>query len=103
MSNSMEETLKTLHKELADEFLRRVRSGEASPADLNSARQFLRDNGVDSLAIKGSPLMKLAIALPFDEALPAPQAPLGLPQVEVKGTLVKSDERLQERIPQLPR
>lgn len=103
MSNSMEETLKTLHKELADEFLRRVRSGEASPADLNSARQFLRDNGVDSLAIKGSPLMKLAIALPFDEALPAPQAPLSLPQIEVKGTIGKTDERLQERIPQLPR
>jgi len=103
MSDALEETLKVLHKELAEEFLRRVRSGEASPADLNSARQFLRDNGVDSVAIKGSPLMKLAIALPFDNALPTPQAPLSLPLVEVKGTMVKTDERLQERIPELPR
>ena len=101
--NSLEETLKTLHKELAEEFLSRVRSGEASPADLNSARQFLRDNGIDSLTLKGSPLMKLAIALPFDEALPQPQTPFSLPQIEVKGTMVKTDERLQERIPELPR
>ena len=38
------ETLQDLHRELAEEFLNVLRSGKAKAADLNAARQFLRDN-----------------------------------------------------------
>jgi len=79
--NAIEDTLQILHKELAEEFLSRVRSGEATPADLNSARQFLRDNGIDSVALRGSPLQKLAMVLPFEEqqVIEAPTKTFSLP------------------------
>lgn len=41
-----EDTLATLHNQLAEAFLDRIRSGGASPADLNAARQFLKDNSI---------------------------------------------------------
>jgi hypothetical protein len=59
--------MEELHVELANEFLRRVKMGDATPADLNGARQFLRDNGIDAVAMRGSPLQKLAMVLPFEE------------------------------------
>jgi len=78
VSRVMEE----LHVELANEFLRRVKMGDATPADLNGARQFLRDNGIDAVAMRGSPLQKLAMVLPFEEqqAIEAPAKTFSLPQ-----------------------
>jgi hypothetical protein len=78
VSRVMEE----LHIELANEFLRRVKMGDATPADLNGARQFLRDNGIDAVAMRGSPLQKLAMVLPFEEqqAIEAPAKTFSLPQ-----------------------
>ena len=42
-----ETILGSLHGALADEFIKRIGSGQASPADLNAARQFLKDNGIN--------------------------------------------------------
>lgn len=66
MSNLSDITAK-LHEGLARELLDRVMSGEATTTDLNVARQFLKDNGVDSVAEKGSPLGELGKVLPFND------------------------------------
>ena len=42
--------LKTIHYELAKELLDKIKSGDAKPGDLNVARQFLKDNGVESVS-----------------------------------------------------
>lgn len=65
MSKDLADILADLHGAIAEEFLERVRSGEASPADLNAARQFLKDNGITALAKPKSPLAALAEELPF--------------------------------------
>ena len=62
------EKLEQLHEVLAQELLTRIQAGEAAPALLNVARQFLRDNGIESLALPGSPLNDLLSQLPtFEE------------------------------------
>ena len=55
-----------LHKALADDLLKRIQSGEATAADLNVARAFLKDNGVDAVPAQGSPLGNLVGNLPFE-------------------------------------
>jgi len=40
--------LEELHNETAQVLLDRIKSGEATAADLSVARQFLKDNGIDS-------------------------------------------------------
>lgn len=55
-----------LHLRLAEDLLRRVESGEASAAELNVARQFLKDNGIECAVGKPSEAMRgLAKAMPF--------------------------------------
>ena len=56
--------LRDLHGLLADELANRIRSGEAAPSDLNVARQFLKDNGIESLPVDDSPLKRLLETLP---------------------------------------
>ena len=41
-----------------------LRDPEAKSADLNVARQFLKDNGIEALATQGSPLADLVNTLP---------------------------------------
>ena len=55
----MSEKLKELHGVLAEELLKRVKDPEAKSSDLNVARQFLRDNGIDAVPTQDSPLSKL--------------------------------------------
>jgi hypothetical protein len=57
-------TLEDLHRILAETLLERIRDPEAKASDLNVARQFLKDNHIDSLPTKGSPLGALAESLP---------------------------------------
>ena len=52
---------------LIDEFLLRVKSGEATTADLSTVRQFLKDNNVSAVATDTSPLRELVNALPFHD------------------------------------
>ena len=63
----MSDKLKELHGVLAEELLKRVKDPEAKSSDLNVARQFLRDNGIDAVPTQHSPLTKLIEELPFDE------------------------------------
>lgn len=58
-----------LHALLAKELVRRIKDGEATATDLNVARQFLKDNGIDSTVgeTTNNPLANLIENLPFDE------------------------------------
>jgi len=53
-----------LHQTLAENLLLRIQDPEAKSADLNVARQFLKDNGIEALAVEGSPLSSLVATLP---------------------------------------
>jgi len=53
---------------LIDEFTRRIESGEATPSDLNAARQLLKDNGIHAQIKNDNPLLKLVEHLPFEDA-----------------------------------
>ena len=58
-----------LHKTLAENLLLRIQDPGAKSADLNVARQFLKDNGIDALPVEGSPLSDLVATLPdFSDA-----------------------------------
>lgn len=64
----LEQLLEQLHTALANDLLKKVQSGEASASDLNVARQFLKDNGIDIDAMnaeKNKPIQSLAKVLPF--------------------------------------
>jgi hypothetical protein len=63
----LNKTLELLHNELAEELLNKVRTGEAKASELNVARQFLKDNGIEGLPVNNSPLKSLVEELPFDE------------------------------------
>lgn len=52
-----------LHRALAEQLLKRCRDGSATASDLNVARQFLRDNAVDSVA-PSAEILKLLESLP---------------------------------------
>ena len=57
--------LSTLHEEMAKKLLDKVRSGEVTAAELNVARQFLKDNNIDSVPKEGTPIANLATELSF--------------------------------------
>ena len=61
-----EKTLKQLHNELALKLLNKVRDPDATASEMNVARQFLKDNGIDSLPVDNSPLRDLMKELPFE-------------------------------------
>tara|TARA_Y100001972_G_C7408982_1_gene212091 strand:- start:206 stop:424 length:219 start_codon:yes stop_codon:yes gene_type:complete len=65
-----ENGLKELHNVIAMELLERLKSGDATSADLNVARQFLKDNGIDASTGQSEPLLNLSKVLPFDPSEP---------------------------------
>jgi len=65
MSNDLQSLYKLMQSELAKELLRKITSGEASAADLNVARQLLKDNNIDAVPKAGDPLHNLVHTLPF--------------------------------------
>ena len=62
-----EDIFDKLHDAVAQTLLEKIQSGEANASDLNVARQFLRDNGIDAVPTEDNPLGKLLEELPFDE------------------------------------
>ena len=68
MSKKYDDTLAQLQTALADELLKRVMNGEATAAELNVARQLLRDNNVQALPEANPGLDGLRLVLPFPEA-----------------------------------
>ena len=63
-------TLETLHECLAKELLGKIKSGEAKAGDLNVARQFLKDNGIECLPVEKNPMQELMENLPDLDAVP---------------------------------
>lgn len=61
-----DKVLRDLYNAVADELLRKIQSGEASAAELNVARAFLKDNGIDATPGQSKPLANLAESLPFN-------------------------------------
>jgi len=53
-----------LHKTPAENLLLRIQDPEDKSSDLNVARQFLKDNGIDAVPVEGSPLSNLVATLP---------------------------------------
>ena len=65
-----EETFNELHYLVTEDFLRRIRSGEATTQDLTAACDWLKTNDITGVAFDGSPLDKLNKLLPtVDPAL----------------------------------
>jgi hypothetical protein len=60
--------LHSLQNILIDEFIARIESGEATPSDLNAARQLLKDNGIHVALKPDNPLANLVAGLPFEDA-----------------------------------
>ena len=56
-----------LHGILARHLAEILKSGEATPAHLNVARQFLRDNNIECLGTNNEDIKSLVEELPFDE------------------------------------
>ncbi len=64
------EILKTIHYELAKHILDLIKSGEAKAGDLNVARQFLKDNGIECIPVENNPIEDLMTNLPDLETIP---------------------------------
>jgi len=65
----MKDKLEQLHDVVTEELLARVRSGEATSAELSVAVKFLKDNGASNDVITAeSPMASLLKELPFEEA-----------------------------------
>ena len=65
------ELLKTIHYELAKHILDLIKSGEAKAGDLNVARQFLKDNGIECIPVDNNPMEDLMNNLPDLETIPS--------------------------------
>ena len=64
MAKATEEQFNELHNLVTTEFLKRVKSGEASTQDLKAACDWLKINDITGVAYEGNPLDKLANVMP---------------------------------------
>ena len=55
-----EEKFNELHNLVTEDFLQRVRSGQATTQDLKAACDWLKTNDITGVAYEGSPMDKLA-------------------------------------------
>ena len=70
MAKATEEQFNALHNLVTKDFLKRVKSGEATTQDLKAACDWLKANDITGVAYDGSPLDKLARVIPkVDPAL----------------------------------
>lgn len=60
-----EKKLSSLFDLVCEELTGRISNGEATPTDLNVARQLLKDNNITAQPAEASPLESLTNALPF--------------------------------------
>ena len=59
-----EDQFNELHSLVTKEFLARIKSGEASTADLKAACDWMKANDINGVAIDGNPLDKLVGVIP---------------------------------------
>ena len=71
MTNKDLEKLENLHNTLTDVLIDRVKSGDAKAGDLNVARQFLKDNGIECIPTEKNGLEDIMNNLPDLEVIPA--------------------------------
>ena len=64
MKKATEAQFNELHNLVTLEFLKRVKSGEASAQELKAACDWLKTNDISGVAHEGSPLSKLAAVMP---------------------------------------
>ena len=64
MAKATEQRFNELHNLVTNEFLKRVKSGEASTQDLKAACDWLKTNDISGVAYDGNPLDKLSKVLP---------------------------------------
>ena len=64
MAKATEEKFNELHNLVTEDFLKRVRSGEATTQDLKAACDWLRANDITGVAYEGNPLDKLHKIMP---------------------------------------
>ena len=63
-NKATEQQFNELHQLVTEEFLKRVKSGEATTQDLKAACDWLKTNDISGVAFEGNPLSKLANVLP---------------------------------------
>tara|TARA_R100000353_G_scaffold1458_1_gene2223 strand:+ start:292 stop:516 length:225 start_codon:yes stop_codon:yes gene_type:complete len=71
MTNKDLKKLEDLHSTLTDVLIDRVKNGDAKAGDLNVARQFLKDNGIECIPTEKNGLEDIMNNLPDLEAIPA--------------------------------
>ena len=59
-----ENNFNELHRLVTEDFLKRIRSGEATTQDLKAACDWLKTNDITGVALEGSPLDRLASVIP---------------------------------------
>ena len=59
-----EDQFNELHNLVTAEFLKRVKSGEATTQDLKAACDWLKTNDISGIAVEGNHLSKLAAIMP---------------------------------------
>ena len=68
MARATEAQFNELHNLVTTEFLKRVKSGEATTQDLKAACDWLKTNDISGVAYEGSPLDRLAAVMPTVDA-----------------------------------
>ena len=64
MKRATEAQFDELHNLVTTEFLTRIKSGEASTADLKAAADWLSKTDITGVALEGTPLRNLASLMP---------------------------------------
>lgn len=65
-----EQTLSALHELTAQALISRIKSGEATSADLNAAIKFLKDNNINCIGEANDTMKELVDELPvFDDTM----------------------------------
>ena len=64
MKKAAEDKFNELHNLVTEDFLKRVRRGEATTQDLKAACDWLKTNDITGVAYDGNPLDKLAKVMP---------------------------------------
>ena len=85
MKKAEEDKFNELHNLVTEDFLKRVRSGEATTQDLKAACEWLKTNDITGVAHEGTALDKLAKVMP--------QIDPELVQHRLYGTKTKSKSR----------
>ena len=63
-ARATEQKFNELHNLITEEFLVRIKAGEATTADLKAAADWLYKNDITGIALEGSPLGALADLMP---------------------------------------